>query len=267
MTDSVREKYLGDMVDQTGKIRSTVEDRRCKGYGIVAEILAIINEIPLGQYRMEIGLKLRQAMFINGVLFNSEAWHSVTETEIKLLEAVDEHLLRSLVGAHSKTPLEFLFLEAGAIPIRFLISCRRMVYLQTIVKRPDHELTKQVYLAQKRSPTQGDFYNLVKKDFDTIGENLNEEIIAATGTLAHKRNIKDKTKMASFKYLQNKQKEHSKVKDIVYTKLETQRYMTSPLFTNEEVRLLHSIRSRNARVISNQDMEMMTFSAIYVKRG
>ena len=85
MTDSVREKYLGDIVDQTGKIRSTVEDRRCKGYGIVAEILAIINEIPLGQYRMEIGLKLRQAMFINGVLFNSEAWHSVTETEIKLL--------------------------------------------------------------------------------------------------------------------------------------------------------------------------------------
>ena len=113
MTDSVREKYLGDIVDQTGKIRSTVEDRRCKGYGIVAEILAIINEIPLGQYRMEIGLKLRQAMFINGVLFNSEACQSVTETEIKLLEAVDEHLLRSLVGAHSKTPLEFLFLEAG----------------------------------------------------------------------------------------------------------------------------------------------------------
>ena len=52
---------------------------------------------------MEIGLKLRQAMFINGVLFNSEAWHSVIETEIKLLEAVDEHLLRSLVGAHFNT--------------------------------------------------------------------------------------------------------------------------------------------------------------------
>ena len=33
-----------------------------------------------------------------------------------MLESVDEHLLRSLVKAHSKTPLEFLYLEAGEVP-------------------------------------------------------------------------------------------------------------------------------------------------------
>ena len=72
---------------------------------MVAEILAIVNDIPLGQYKMEIGLKLRQAMLLNGLLFNSEAWHNITEAENKLLEAVDEHLLTSLVGGHAKTPL------------------------------------------------------------------------------------------------------------------------------------------------------------------
>ena len=94
---------------------------------MVAEILAIINEIPLGQYKMEIGLKLRQAMLLNGLLFNSEAWHDINDVEIKLLESVDEHLLRSLVGGHAKTPLEFLHLEAGAIPIHFILSCRRLI--------------------------------------------------------------------------------------------------------------------------------------------
>ena len=84
-------------MDKSGKIRNTIEDRRNKGYGTVAEILAIINEIPLGQYKMEIGLKLREAMLINGMLFNSEAWHGVTDTELRILEVVDEHLLRSLV--------------------------------------------------------------------------------------------------------------------------------------------------------------------------
>ena len=97
MHDSQKEKYLGDIVDKSGKIRNTIEDRRNKGYGTVAEILAIINEIPLGQYKMEIGLKLREAMLINGMLFNSEAWHGVTDTELRILEVVDEHLLRSLV--------------------------------------------------------------------------------------------------------------------------------------------------------------------------
>ena len=79
-------------------------------------------------------------MLISGLLFNSEAWHDVTEAEIKILESVDEHLLRLLVGAHSKTPLEFLYLETGAIPIRFIMACRRMIYLQTILKRSDREL-------------------------------------------------------------------------------------------------------------------------------
>ena len=48
----------------------------------------------MGKYKMEIGLELRQAMLLNGVLFNSEAWHNVTEKEMKRLEEVDEYLLR-----------------------------------------------------------------------------------------------------------------------------------------------------------------------------
>ena len=52
MSDSTREKYLGDVVDKSGKIRATVEDRQKKGFAIVAEILAILEEIPLGKHKM-----------------------------------------------------------------------------------------------------------------------------------------------------------------------------------------------------------------------
>ena len=93
------------------------------------------------------------------------AWHDVKEAELKSLESVDEHLLRSLVKAHSKTPLEFLYLETGAAPIRFLISSRRMIYLQTIVKRSDNEVTKKIYQTQKNDPVRGDNTELVKADF------------------------------------------------------------------------------------------------------
>ena len=177
MDDSNKEKYLGDFIDNTGKIRSTIEERKNRGYGIVSEILAIIEEIPLGKYRMEIGLKLRQAMLLNGMLFNSEAWHSLSSNEIKILESVDEHLLRGLVRGHSKTPLDFFYLEAGAVPIRFLISSRRMVYLKTILNRNYEELTKRIYNQQKLDPTSGDFYLLVKEDFNSINEGLDENEI------------------------------------------------------------------------------------------
>ena len=58
-------KFLGDLVNTSGTIRKTVEERRNKGYGIVTEIIAILDEIPLGRYKLEIGLKLRQAMLLN----------------------------------------------------------------------------------------------------------------------------------------------------------------------------------------------------------
>ena len=89
---------------------------------------------------MEIGLKLRKAMLLNCVLFNSEAWHGVTDQDINILESIDEHLLRSLVKGHANTPLEFLYLEAGAVPLRFLLSSRRMIFHQNILKREDKEL-------------------------------------------------------------------------------------------------------------------------------
>ena len=64
---------------------------------------------------MEIGLRLRPAMLLSRILFDSETGHDIHEKEIKILETVDEHLLRLLISPHSKKPLEFLFLEYNDI--------------------------------------------------------------------------------------------------------------------------------------------------------
>ena len=245
MKNSKKEKYLGDFVSSNGKIRVTIEERKSKALAMVSEITAILDDIPLGKYKMEIGLKLRQAMFINGVLFNSEAWHGVTEADIKILEQIDEYLLRSLVNGHSKTPLEFLYLEAGAVPIRFLISSRRMIYLQNILKRDDEELVKKIYKAQARNPTPGDLVELLKSDFEMIEETFDEKSIVNTSVDSYKKFIKSRIRAAALKYLNQIKETHSKVKDIVYEHLETQAYLTSPLFSNENVNLLFSLRSRS----------------------
>ena len=53
------------------------------------------------------------------------------------------------LGAHSKIPNYFLYLETGAIPLNQVILSRRVMYLQTLLKRPSTEITKQVYEVQK----------------------------------------------------------------------------------------------------------------------
>ena len=66
-----------------------------------------------------------------------------------------------------------------------------------------------------------------------------------TNAISYKKQIKAKVKEAAFKHLKERQQTHSKVKDIAYEKLEIQEYMKSPTFSNEEVNLLHKLRSRS----------------------
>ena len=244
MKQSIKERYLGDIIDETGKIRATVEERKMRGLAIVSEIMAILEEIPLGSHRMEIGLHLRQAMLLNGILYNSEVWHSLSEAEIKILETVDEHLLRALVKAHSKTPLEFLYLESGAIPIRFTIMSRRILYLKVLLQRDDDELTKKIYETQKENPSNGDFSELVQADLKYLSDHLTESYVRSKSLESLKTEIKTLIRKKAFEYLTSKQTKHSKIKNIKYSELKTQHYVVSPIFTNEEVSVLYALRSR-----------------------
>ena len=65
MHEAENEKYLGDIVDQSGKIEATIENRIKRGQGAVAQIKAILSEIPFGHHRMEVALKLRESIFLN----------------------------------------------------------------------------------------------------------------------------------------------------------------------------------------------------------
>ena len=47
---------------------------------------------------------------------------------------MDNYLVRKIIDSHSKVPKELLFLEAGAIPLEYILASQRLNYLHTIVK-------------------------------------------------------------------------------------------------------------------------------------
>ena len=101
------QKYLGDIISSSGTIRESVEERRSKGWGKVAEIAGILSEMPHTR-KIEIGLKMREAKLLNGMIFSTEAWTSISDTELTRMEQVDLALLRSLVEGHSKCSKAFI---------------------------------------------------------------------------------------------------------------------------------------------------------------
>ena len=152
MMESQKEKYLGDIINDKGTAKETIENRIAKAWSYVSEIGAILSEFPFGNKKIQVGLMLREAMFLNGVLHSSEAWHGISTTQIAQIEIVDHQLLRTILSAHAKTPTEFPYLETGALPVKSVMSSRRLNYLKHIHMQAEHELIKRIFQAQRDEP-------------------------------------------------------------------------------------------------------------------
>ena len=72
-----------------------------------------------------------------------------------------------------------------------MISCRRLLYHQVILKRENKELTKRVYLAQTEIKTP--------EDFELINEVQDDRLIQTANRFSYKQNIKARIKVAALK--------------------------------------------------------------------
>jgi exonuclease III len=248
--ETEKEKYLGDYLTKYATPQATIQDRKQKGYGILSEIKAILEDIPLGSRRLEIGLTLREAWFINGTLFNSEVWCNYSKTTLKDLIILDKKILRVILGAHSKAPAEILYLETGALPIEHVITVGRLSYLKTILSRDEDEITKKVYRAQMNDPTPGDWVNQVKTDLQELELNVSEGDIAKMSDAQFKTLLKEKVRKKALNELTKTQSNHKKVKHIKYEALQKpQEYLRSSKFNNAQCSLLFNLRSQSVKGI------------------
>ena len=245
--ESEKEKYLGDYLTESATATETIKDRKRKGYGILGEIRAILEDIPLGNKRLEIGLPLRAAWFLNGTLYNSEVWGSYRKEDIEALEVLDRKILRLIVGSHSKSANEILFLETAVLPVSAVISVRRMIYLHTLLQREDDEITKQIYLCQLKNPYPGDWVKLLEEDKREFNLNLSDQEICAMSIVDYKKLVKTIVQNKIFLDLRHIQDKHTKIKHITYTSLvEPQSYFKSDIFNNKQRKLLYTLRSKSA---------------------
>ena len=239
MKSSDKEKYLGDFITKEGNSNETIKDRIKRGYGILAQIRALMYEVPLGKRRFEIGLALRDAWFLNGCLFNSEVWGNYKEQNIQDLEKIDHMILRCITGLQAKAPTEFAYMETASQTITNVISVKRMSYLQVILKRHPNEITQRVYNAMKMSPLPGDWIHRLKADFESIGLELNELSIKNMETGQYKNMIKKLIWRKNVIEMEERKNKHKKVKHIEYDGARNpQKYLTSNKFDNQMCSLL-----------------------------
>ena len=104
MKSSDNEKYLCDIVNEKDNSKATIEDKKSRGNAVLVQTTALLSDIPLGNRRVEAGLALRYAWFLNRCLFNSEVWSNYSPQDLHDLEEIDNKILRLITGAQAKSP-------------------------------------------------------------------------------------------------------------------------------------------------------------------
>ena len=242
MKSSSREKYLGSILSDDGKISKNIADRHNKGLVSANHILSLLKEVNFGQYYFEMTILFRNSILLNGMLYSIEALHGLTNVHIQQLENCDKYLLSKALDAISTTATEALYIELGLLPVRFTLAARRLMFYWAILNKPQSELVKQVYLAQKLAPLKNDWVRQIEDDLKMYEIDLTENEISKISKEKFRAIVKQKIDMNGRQYLTDLKNIHSKSKGLSCM-MKTQPYLQCKSLSLKEKQLLFKFRT------------------------
>ena len=175
----------------------------------------ILEENIFGNFHFHTAKILRDALFVNSVLDNSEVWYNITKKK-EQLESVDNSLLKRIFETPSTCPIPFLHLELGTVPLRFIIKQRRIMYLHYLLQQNDSSLIYRFLKTQIDDPSRGDWVLLVKQDLEDFSIDYTFEEIAKIKKDSFKTITKRATKETAFAWLTEEKENMSKINQIAY---------------------------------------------------
>ena len=249
MKKTSSEKYLGELISNTGNIDLNIQARANKGNGSVNTIMSLLEEISFGEHYFYMAILFRNSMLINSLLSSSEALYGIETKHIKILEKCDRDLLSRLFSVPFTCSYEAVFLETGCLPIRFILQGRRLMYYWALLNKPDHELVKKFLNVQKVFSSDDDWICQVEEDKKELEIHFSENEIKDMKKETFKKLLKSKLHEKAYQFLSYSRGKHSKTKNLKTFTFQT--YLQSGKFTTKEKKLLFSLRTRSIDVKTN----------------
>ena len=187
-------------------------------------------------------LLFRNSMLVNSILCSIEALYGLKMTHIEKLENVDKYLLKKLLGAMSSTATEALYLETGAMPLRFTVRSRRLMFYWTILSKSERELIRKVYNAQKLAPLKNDWYLQIQEDLEICNIDLSEAEVSSMKKEKFKNIVKERIRDQARDYLVKLKQSHTKSSQLDES-FKLQPYLQSETLTLQEKQLIFRFRT------------------------
>jgi hypothetical protein len=109
--ESVTEqKYLGFVLSNTGDNMANIREIKKKAIGIVKKTLNKLDSLHLKEYYFECAIIMMNVMIRSSILYASDMYYQLKETELRQLERIEESYLRQVLKTTKGCPINQLYL-------------------------------------------------------------------------------------------------------------------------------------------------------------
>ena len=147
MEETNQQRYLGFIISNNGNNMKNINGKKNKSIGIIKKIFNKLESLNLRKYFYECGILFLNVMLRSSILYASETYSNIKETELRAIERIEENYLRILLKTTRGCPISQLYLETGHQPARFEIFRRRLLFRKNILyEKPNSRIYQFVKL-------------------------------------------------------------------------------------------------------------------------
>ena len=164
-------------------------------------------------------------VFIQTILFNSEAWSNIQINEIEKLKVVQLKYLKRVLKVPTCCPNAFVYLELGVLPIEQEIHLKKLSFLWKILNTPEDDPVRSMYNFQNKFPAEQCWRSSIKVLRETYCMD-EDSVIQKMSKNYFKTYVKEKIRKHTFSSLKQSLKENKNCAKLKYEEYKEQWYLT-----------------------------------------
>ncbi len=172
----VEHKMLGTWIDETGSYGINIQKKKAKLQFMLSETRNQAHPQNVGTYAIDARLKLAEAVIIQGLLHNVEAFPSYSYKEVEELEKIQHQILIGLLELPISTPYYALLIETGFWSMKARLAYRKLMLYHNIVRSDNRRVIKNLINVQKSETRPTTWYGGIKSILHEYKIKLDPEV-------------------------------------------------------------------------------------------
>ena len=132
-----------------------IKSKKNKSHSTINNIINMLE--GLQTYTFESGIVYLESILRSSILYGAETYYNLTESNLRMIESIEEKCLKKILGTQSKCPIYLLYLELAFIPGRFHIQKMVMNFLHYLLNQHEDSLLFKYFKTQCENPTKNDW--------------------------------------------------------------------------------------------------------------